>query len=125
MLGIGTIIYVIYIAYLIAFERYYRSQHTAVETPISQERSVREALDDLSIDDVRFFERLSLIIRTYLENSKQVALATKKTPRDIHRESISYELKDILDICAHYEYTEEKASTEEKIKIIVRLKNIV
>lgn len=125
MLGIGITVYVIYIAYLIAFERYYKSQNTLSNTPLPQEKSFLDILDNLQIEDIYFFERLSFLIRTYLEDSKQVPFATRKTRRDIRGELVSHELKEVLDICTHYEYAGEEANTEQKIEILERLKNIV
>lgn len=81
MLGAGIIIYVIYIIYLVAFERYYTSQKIVPEAP--EKRSIRDALSTIQIDDIHFFEKLSLAIRTHLEDSHQVPLATKKTQQDI------------------------------------------
>lgn len=126
MLGIGVVVYAIYIAYLIAFERYYRSEHALTISP-QEEKSFREILNRLSedIDDIHFFERLSFIIRSHLEDSRQVPLATKKTPSDIREESISREFKEVLDVCTYYEYTEEQADTGKKIEILERLKSIV
>lgn len=124
MLGIGIIVYSIYIAYLIAFERYYKTQNISPVHP-AQEKSFLDILDSLSIDDIRFFEHLSFIIRSHLEDSRQVPLATKKTPSDIRGESISREFKEVLDICTYYEYTEAFADTEKKLAILERLKSIV
>lgn len=125
MLGIGITVYIIYIAYLIAFERYYKSQNTAlIITPV-QEPFFLEKLHSLEVDDIHFFERLSFLIRSHLEESKQVPLATKKTRRDIHKESISPELGEILDICTYYEYTKDLASTEKKMEIMERLKSVM
>lgn len=77
MLGIGIVVYTIYIAYLIVFERYYKTQNNTLKSP--EKKSIWEALNSLSVEDACFFERLSFIIRSHLEDSKQVPLATKKT----------------------------------------------
>jgi len=82
MLGIGIAVYAIYIAYLIAFERYYKTQQNIPDIAPEKE-SILHILNGVEIDDTRFFEKLSFIIRSHLEDSEQVPLATKKTPRDI------------------------------------------
>lgn len=125
MLGIGVTIYGIYIAYLIAFERYYRSQKQSVQEIPEKGGTFLDTLNDLQVEDIRFFERLSLLIRSHLEDSMQVPLATKKTPQDIRRESISHEFKEVLDICTHYEYAGETADSTEKTEVMERLKRAV
>lgn len=124
MLGIGIAVYAIYIAYLIAFERYYKSQQSAPDVP-PQKESILQALSSLKIDDMQFFEKLSFILRSHLEDSEQVPLATKKTPRDIRWASVSREWKEILHICTHYEYAPERATEETKTEVLRRLRGIV
>lgn len=122
MLGIGIIVYCIYIIYLIVYERYNKTKETLSPANISSKQSFHDMLDTLSLDDIYFFERLSLIIRTYLEDSEQVLLATKKTHNDIQTESISHEFKEILNICAYYEYSPDEATIDKKTEIIKHLK---
>lgn len=123
MLGIGIIVYVIYIIYLIVFERYYKTQNNRFN-PL-EKKSVHDALNNLQIEDIHFFERLSFIIRSHLEDSEQVPLATKKTTKDIHGEFLSREFKEVLEICTYYEYTKERANQEKKIETLERLKAII
>ena len=80
MLIIGITIYSIYIAYLIVFEQLYKKKSIEIDggkvaTPIS----MYERLQMLDVYDDRFFEILSLTIRSHLEDSNQVQFATKKT----------------------------------------------
>jgi len=106
MIGIGIIVYVIYIGYFIAFERYYKMQNN-LHIILPEEKSIDDLLGDLKIDDVDFFERLSFIIRSHLEDSEQVPLATKKTPKDIHGKFVSKEFQKILTECMHAAYAEK------------------
>lgn len=124
MLGIGIIIYAIYIAYLMVFERYYKVQNHMFHA-LPPKKSIQEALASLEIEDIHFFERLSFIIRSYLEDSEQVPFATKKTPKDIHREFGSETFKKMLDTCTYYEYTGEIASTEKRTEIIERIRKVL
>lgn len=123
MLGIGIIVYLIYIIYLIIFERYYKTQNNRLNS--LEKKSIHDILDNLQIEDIHFFERLSFIIRSHLEDSEQVPLATKKTPKDIHGEFLSREFKEVLEICTYYEYTKEIANQEKKIETLERLKAII
>lgn len=66
LIGIG--IYTIYIVYLILFERYYNNKQTHT-VDIQPESSIGEILSSLSCDDHRFFEKLSFLIRSYLERT--------------------------------------------------------
>lgn len=43
MIGIGIVVYVIYVAYLIAFERYHRAEQSRKEIP-AQKPSLHEVL---------------------------------------------------------------------------------
>ena len=121
IIGIGIVIYIIYIAYIMAFERYYKIHNS----PVSQKKTFHETIDTIQVDDVHFFEHLSFIIRSHLEDSEQVLLATKKTRKDIYKESASLELKEILNICTYHEYTQEKATTQKKMEILEQLKNSI
>lgn len=123
MLGIGIVVYLIYILYLIAFERYYKTQNAHPET-IAQVPSIGDILSHLRTDDILFFEHLSHIIRTHLEDTKLVAHATKKTKKDFSHEPIPEKLKDILDTCTYYEYTGQTADTTEKEQIMTEVKGI-
>lgn len=123
MLGTGVTVYVIYVAYLMAFERYYR-EHTKVAIPL-QKPSLHERLQTLSYDDPLFFEKLSLLIRSHLEDTDAVSLATKKTQKEIEQTTISERLKMVLKTCAHYEYTKEEATREEKEQLLEWLKGIL
>ncbi|EKD44686.1 MAG: hypothetical protein ACD_71C00044G0003 [uncultured bacterium (gcode 4)] len=123
MLVIGIVVYTIYIAYLIIFEQYYKTQNIILKS--LEKKSIWEALNNLPIEDIHFFERLSFIIRSHLEDSEQVPLATKKTSWDIRQEQISHEWKEILDVCSYYEYTNERANNEQKMKIIERLRRSI
>ncbi|HBB27411.1 TPA: hypothetical protein DCZ36_02865 [Candidatus Gracilibacteria bacterium] len=123
MLVIGIVVYTIYIAYLIIFEQYYKTQNIILKS--LEKKSIGEALNNLPIEDIHFFERLSFIIRSHLEDSEQVPLATKKTSGDIRQEQISHEWKEILDVCSYYEYTNERANNEQKMKIIERLRRSI
>lgn len=124
MIGIGSVVYAIYIAYLIAFERYYKAQENG-NTWISEQKSIREILWDLDTEDERFFERLSFIVRKYLEESELSPSATKKTHRDIQRESIPKQYKKALDICTYYEYTGETADKKKKQETLELLKEVM
>lgn len=124
MLGIGVTIYAIYIAYLIAFERYYKAQQSTPDM-FPRKESILQTLSSIRIEDIRFFEKLSFVVRSYLEESNQVPLATKKTRKDIHSETVSLELKEVLDICTHYEYAPEQATEETKRAVLQRLRGIV
>ncbi len=125
MLGTGIIIYIIYVGYLVAFERYYKIQKNInVATP-PEKKTIQEILDNLSINDEHFFEKISFILRSYLENSYKVPLATKKTPSDIHQELNSTECKEILDFCTYYEYTGEFGDSEKREKIKEQTRKIM
>ncbi|OIP54673.1 hypothetical protein AUK10_00465 [Candidatus Gracilibacteria bacterium CG2_30_37_12] len=124
MIGIGIIVYVIYIGYFIAFERYYKMQNN-LHIILPEEKSIDDLLGDLKIDDVDFFERLSFIIRSHLEDSEQVPLATKKTPKDIHGKFVSKEFQKILTECMHAAYAEKGGDNEMKKKLIEKVRKII
>ncbi|MFA6090894.1 MAG: hypothetical protein WC774_03915 [Candidatus Gracilibacteria bacterium] len=124
MIEIGIIVYAIYIGYLIAFERYYKAQHF-IDTLLPQEKSIEDLLNNLAIDDAYFFERLSFIIRSHLEDSEQVPLATKKTPKDIHGKFVSKEFQKILTECMHYQYGNQQADNDRKMEMLERLRKIL
>ncbi len=113
MLGMGIVIFAIYIIYLAVFEKYSALQNRAPEVVI-QKKSIQDVLGKLSVNDPHFFEHLSLIIRTHLEESGKVRLATKKTARDINTPG----LQEVLRICEYYEYTGGSAPVSEKIRLI-------
>lgn len=96
-------LYLLYLTYIRAFKRYLQSPTTPASER-KQQQSSRDIFKDLDIHDAVFFERISFLIRSCLEDSEKVALATKKTPEDIQKESVSREIKEILHICTHYEY---------------------
>ncbi len=125
MLGTGIIIYIIYVCYLVAFERYYKIQKNISTTTPLEKKTPQEILDELSINDEHFFEKISFILRSYLENSHRVPLATKKTPGDITLELNSIECKDILDSCTYYEYAGELWDREKREQIKERAQKIM
>ena len=124
MIGIGIIVYAIYISYLIAFERYYKMKNNLQIVP-SEEKSINDVLNDLNINDVDFFEHLSFIIRSHLEDSKQVPLATKKTPKDIHGKFVSQEFQKILTECMHAAYAEKGGDNEMRKNLIEKVRKII
>lgn len=124
MIGIGIIVYAIYIGYLIVFERYYKMQSN-LQDILPEKKSIDDLLSNLEIDDVDFFERLSFIIRSHLEDSEQVPLATKKTPKDIHGKFVSKEFQKILTECMYYEYGNQQADNEMKKKLIEKVRKII
>ncbi len=125
MLWAWVMIYVIYIVYLVVFERYHKSQQIAPAQLQPEAVSIQEQISRLSLDDREFFEKLSFLIRSHLENTAAVTLATKKTQKEIEESSISERLKAVLRTCARYEYTEEEATQEEKEQLIDWLKNVI
>lgn len=126
MLAMGIAIFTIYIAYLMAFEHYYNNQKAVPKHYPQKNETLQEVLSNLDIDDDHFFENLSFSLRHFFEENNQILLATKKTSRDLKKESsLLPELKDILEICAHYEYSTENATREKKQAIIKRLEEII
>ncbi|MDD5197785.1 MAG: hypothetical protein PHN60_02900 [Candidatus Gracilibacteria bacterium] len=124
MLGVGIIVYVIYIIYLAIFERYYKTQNNGtLNSP--EEKSLLEVLNSLQVEDTHFFEKLSFIIRSHLEDSEQVPRATKKTSKDLRGEFLSREFSEVLDICTYYEYGEEIADLKKRGEIMERVRDIV
>lgn len=123
MLSAALAMYLIYIIYVRIFERYYKTPNHIPEIIIPP--SIHDIIAGLSVEDAHFFEKLSLMIRTYLEESEKVALATKKTQGDIRKEAISKDLKDILEICAYHEYTSTDSDVSEKKKILSRLRDLL
>lgn len=67
IIGVGIIVYLIFIFFLIVFERYYRlrEQHSLQ----NEDNTTPDPLSDLSLDDVEFFEKISFAVRTHLEQS--------------------------------------------------------
>ncbi len=122
MLCIGIVIFSIYIAYLMVFERTYKNQHQPIVEVPKEDPSIQDIVDRIPLEDIHFFEQLSLVIRSHLEASEQVPSATKKTSRDFSDEIISEDIKEILSVCTYYEYTKNRASQTEKENIIQRLK---
>ena len=124
MLGIGIIVYVIYVTYVAVFERYYKIQNGLIKTSV-QRASIQDTLRALQSEDPHFFERLSFIIRSHLESTWVVLLATKKTAENLQKESLSPHFKEILNVCSYYEYTGETADKEKKREILERIMSII
>jgi|GEM_PF-5564642 len=112
IIGIGIIVYLIFIFFLVVFERYYklREQHSLP----NENEIVSDPLANLSLDDEEFFQKISFAVRTHLEQTGQVSGATTKTPQEIYKRIPSKTLKKILDACVFYEYTAQDATLAQK-----------
>ncbi len=112
IIGIGIIVYLIFIFFLIVFERYYklREQYTHQD----DDNSSSDPLKDLALDDEEFFQKISFAVRTHLEQTEQVSGATTKTVQEIYKKIPSKSLKKILDACVFYEYTDQDATLAQK-----------
>lgn len=112
IIGIGIIVYLIFIFFLIVFERYYRlrEQHSLQ----NEDNTIPDPLTNLELDDAEFFEKISFAVRTHLEQSRQMSGAITKTSKEIYKKISSDSLKRILDTCEFYEYTGQEATLAQK-----------
>lgn len=112
IIGIGIIVYLIFIFFLIIFERYYRlrEQHSLQ----NEDNTTPDPLANLELDDAEFFEKISFAVRTHLEQSWQMSGAITKTPQEIYKKIPSDSLRRILSACEFYEYTGQEATLAQK-----------
>lgn len=116
--GLCIILYMIYKKYITEFTKYNTIS-------IIKKESIHDALDNLEKDDNDFFERLSFIIRSYLEDSERVPFATKKTPNNICGDSDVREFQNILTECMHIIYAGKSRDKNIKQEMIQRVRKII
>lgn len=112
-IGIIFLISIFYGIYVHMLKRYEQARHD-IKTNIDYTNSLMERLETISENDPHFYEKLSLLLRSLLEESGYVHGATKKTVREISKSLSSREIEKILSLCTHYSYTNEKEDTREK-----------
>lgn len=117
---IGTLIlvYIIYLAFLMISERYYRAK---LAIPMESEEDIKESflkkLGILKENDPDFFEKLSRILRSYLERCYIVENGLKKTHAEILEKVRSELLRQIFDTCTLYEYAPKESTQEQKLSL--------